>query len=518
MTRRHTRSAITLAALATLLGCERARDPVVGPDLSTLTVSDVSGAVPLQGIAGLPLAAAPAVQVTDADGDAVPNVGVLFTPRAGSGETFHTYVLTDSLGIASSMGWRLGPLLGTQVLDVQVFAPGGIAALEISAEAAGGPATSLLLSTYTLLLDVAETGPAITVTARDAAGSAASLPAPPTFTSLATSVATVDGSGVVTAVAPGNATVRVASGTLVRDLEVRVLPPSTSVVAQRSALTGYFVVLDNDELWFASSNMGPLRARLPREVFTPLEHESFNRFEQVPGERFVYASVLAPGSTTFGAIVELEIEPTGFGRRLLGEVGVVMDMALDPVDNIVVVGTGDGRVVRLHRQTGEQAATTLPAASTHGVFAHPTDQRLYATASNGLLYEIDGSSMLVTRTLALGQIPRRMIWLPRTSQILVLRDDGSTLVIDPATLSIVQTLGSAGRARSAAVSPDGATLVIAQLAPFPLPGGVRFFDAETFVETRNEVVLNPTLVRFNRSGELVLIGAAAQPAFQVIRK
>jgi adhesin/invasin len=58
----------------------------------------------------------PSVKVTDANGNFIPNVAVVFTAPSGSGTVTGGSVVTNALGIATVGNWRLGPVPGTQTL------------------------------------------------------------------------------------------------------------------------------------------------------------------------------------------------------------------------------------------------------------------------------------------------------------------------------------------------------------------------------------------------------------------
>jgi hypothetical protein len=92
--------------------------------------------------AGSPVATRPAVALSDAAGNPVPGVRVVFTPEAGAGRVTGDTVLTDDAGVATVGGWQLGPALGRQTLRARVAASDAPAlSAEFTATAvAGAPA------------------------------------------------------------------------------------------------------------------------------------------------------------------------------------------------------------------------------------------------------------------------------------------------------------------------------------------------------------------------------------------
>jgi len=75
------------------------------------------------------VAVRPSVKVTDANGNFIPNVTVVFTAPAGSGTVTGGTAVTNEFGIATVGNWRLGPAPGTHTL------------LATAANLAGSPVT-----------------------------------------------------------------------------------------------------------------------------------------------------------------------------------------------------------------------------------------------------------------------------------------------------------------------------------------------------------------------------------------
>ncbi len=106
------------------------------PTTAAATTTLVSSAVVATG-----LTAVPSVKVLDAKGKAIKNVMVRWRVTAGAGKVVNDSVRTSPAGDASSGGWTLGTIAGTQTL--QATADGISTPVTFVAEAAPGPATTV---------------------------------------------------------------------------------------------------------------------------------------------------------------------------------------------------------------------------------------------------------------------------------------------------------------------------------------------------------------------------------------
>jgi hypothetical protein len=83
---------------------------------SQLTI--VTGSNNQSANAGTAVAVAPIVRVTDSFGNPVVGLGVVFTPREGSGTVAGASTPTDANGVARAESWTLGAAAGVQTIDV----------------------------------------------------------------------------------------------------------------------------------------------------------------------------------------------------------------------------------------------------------------------------------------------------------------------------------------------------------------------------------------------------------------
>lgn len=100
------------SALVLLAGCDLTGSSDQAPPADLLpTAHGPEGYV---GVAGQPLPAPIGVSVTDAEGNYLRGVAVIFSTDPGSGTVSPNVVITDRNGIAET-NWTLGPTPGEQV-------------------------------------------------------------------------------------------------------------------------------------------------------------------------------------------------------------------------------------------------------------------------------------------------------------------------------------------------------------------------------------------------------------------
>ncbi|HEY9514302.1 MAG TPA: hypothetical protein VIQ74_01380 [Gemmatimonadaceae bacterium] len=115
------------------------------------------------GIVGTPLSAPVSVRVTDASGDAVGDVAVMWAPAAGSVSASTS--LTNADGVAE-IRWTLGTVAGAQRLSASLDGAPDVSPVELQATAIAGPTTGLVITPQTITLQprgsasfTAEVGP-----------------------------------------------------------------------------------------------------------------------------------------------------------------------------------------------------------------------------------------------------------------------------------------------------------------------------------------------------------------------
>ena len=228
--------AASIALAGVLSGCDGSDfvspDPLSGGgDMQMLVVSGSDQI----GVAGLPLAGPLVVKVVDNSGVAKGNQIVNFVVVEGGGTVFAGTGLTDATGKAQEI-WTLGPTTGAQSVEARaVDTQTGERRIFAVFKATAGLVAPAPVGSASVQLSVASLGLAslgesktMGVTAKDKDGialAASSL----SWSSTATGVATVNGSGSVTAASNGQTRIIAAYGTAADTATVTVSQVVTSL-------------------------------------------------------------------------------------------------------------------------------------------------------------------------------------------------------------------------------------------------------------------------------------------------
>lgn len=210
------------AALCALLGVaacgnESSTGPSAPPAAMRATAGDgQTGAV------GTALPVALAVTVTAVDGKPVSGATVSWDVAPGSGSVTTANTRTDGNG-RTQVTWTLGANAGTARVTAQV---GGVPPVPFSATALPGSASTIVALPDTLYLGVGDTV-TVVASARDEFGNVQTATTS-TFTSTAGTVASVNGSGLVTAAAIGTARIVVGIGAKADTVPVTVAAAGAS--------------------------------------------------------------------------------------------------------------------------------------------------------------------------------------------------------------------------------------------------------------------------------------------------
>ena len=131
----------TLAALLLVtFGC-KGSDRSTGPSQLTPASIAAQTSTTITGVAGNPVSPVPAVRVTTANNEPVPNVSVSFIVSSGSGTVGSTSAVTGADGVASVGRWTLGTNAGQQQLTATIS---GLPAVQFTATASADPPASIL--------------------------------------------------------------------------------------------------------------------------------------------------------------------------------------------------------------------------------------------------------------------------------------------------------------------------------------------------------------------------------------
>jgi hypothetical protein len=129
-----TRVRYTLALLMLVTACGGADEP---PQPASV---QAAGATTFSGVVATEITPAPAVVVRDASARPLAGIAVQFSVLTGGGSVSNTSATTDAQGQASSGGWTLGSVAGTQTLQAAVA---GLAPVVFTATAAADAAVSI---------------------------------------------------------------------------------------------------------------------------------------------------------------------------------------------------------------------------------------------------------------------------------------------------------------------------------------------------------------------------------------
>lgn len=160
------------------------------------------------GVAGSPLATDLAVRVSTTSGATAPGAWVVWTPNQGHGTVSSTQTTADNSGVAR-VRWSPGAVSGTQTLTARLAGHESPNVTFTATATAGNPVATITLSPTSATLAPGQTVQ-LTATLKDASGNTLTGRTV-TWSSSSTTVATVSTTGLVTAVAVGNATISATS-------------------------------------------------------------------------------------------------------------------------------------------------------------------------------------------------------------------------------------------------------------------------------------------------------------------
>jgi hypothetical protein len=214
-----TRVLLATVFAAGLLGaCQGSEATGPGPTPTAVTIQTGNSQT---GVAGAPLLTTLSVLVTDNENRPVSGRRVDWDVGAGGGSVSPSTSTTDSRGIATTT-WTLGTVAGTARVTAQV---NGVNPATFSATILPGPAAVLVATPEVLFLGVGDTL-RLRAALRDQFGNDVTGQAV-NFSSLDAPVATVSGSGVVTALTQGSARVVAEAAGRADTVPVTVGPPGS---------------------------------------------------------------------------------------------------------------------------------------------------------------------------------------------------------------------------------------------------------------------------------------------------
>lgn len=215
MTLSHLRAALyTAGALLLSAGCSS--EGVVAPAPAPAAIRSQSGNLQT-GTAGAALPVALSVLVTDVNGAGIAGVRVSWALSAGSGTLAPATSTSNGQGVATT-AWTVGTIAGTQRVAAQV---NGLTSVSFTATVLAGAPSTLIATPELGFLGVGDTV-RIRATAGDQFGNEVAGQAS-TFSSLNTGIATVNASGLVTALSLGTARIVAAAAGRADTVPITVL-------------------------------------------------------------------------------------------------------------------------------------------------------------------------------------------------------------------------------------------------------------------------------------------------------
>ncbi len=212
-------TAAVLGASLFLAACDETSTDVPVPSGIELTGGDAQ-----VGVVGQSLAQLLSVRVVDGQGNAFAGVPVEWEVVSGDG-ALSASSATNADGVAEAT-WTLGTTAGEQTARASVPSVGSV---PFTATAEAGEATVLTVSEDSLSFHALGSTAALSVQAEDEFGNAVDVSGAQ-WSSAEASVASVDGSGTVTAVAKGQTEIAVTVGDLTEAVVVRVQQVAAAVI------------------------------------------------------------------------------------------------------------------------------------------------------------------------------------------------------------------------------------------------------------------------------------------------
>ena len=395
--------------------------------------------------------------VSDANGDPVLNASLMFV------SSDPTLVTVTDFGWVTSVGGNGAGTITVTSGALSTVVPVSIAQVP----------TSVQTNPKTVVLSSGQSQP-ITATVLDAVGQP--IPgAPVTFVSSDPSVVTVSAAGVVHSVGPdGSATITVSSGDLTATVGVFVgeAPPGTVLATVTAGGSTWGAAVGSNRDFFVTRVDGTiLRGTFPTFAFPT----TFSVNSQA-----LWIAVNAAHTKAYVAQGGDGIETIGIAIADLAS-NTVTDLipipnttsfcvALSKDEQTLFVGTGD-RLLVVDVASGTVVNDALIVGSVNAISRAPGSDLLYA-ATNGQVYEINGATRTVVRTLGVPSSSwQETVVSPDGTELYVVAEGGDLIAWNLTTNQLRQTVAGGG-GFGVGLSPDGKFLYVT--APFD--GQVKIID------------------------------------------
>lgn len=488
---------LTLAGLAATLSCTTSV-AVELPEID-LSLEVVSGATPLTQAVNTLAATVPSVRVTDGAGAPVAGLRVLFLVTRGGGGVGSGDVTTDANGVASPGSWRYGTRAGPQGLAAAVVGATADARASFSGTAIPGPTTTVAVTPSAVALRPGFTRQ-LSASSSDAFGNPTPGGPAPAFVSLDAAVATVSGTGLITAVSPGATTVRVTIGATVVGVPVIVgsRPTGSDVVASVVGDEPYAVAVRNDGLVYVARGLSLSLARyqLPSTASLGNIATGSGRTADVA---FVNGQELAYTANIDIAAVSIISTTTHTLLRTVSAGGEVLRVRSSPAGDYVFFTTVGGELKRINTVNDQISSISL-GGTLNGLAVNAARGVLYVTSTGGTLYEVSLANFTMTRQVSLGGVAQGIAVSPNGDILFVAIETAGARSLDATTLAVGPAFGPTA-AFDVAITTDGAEVYITS----PSASTVAVHDATSRAFIRSHALAAARRVAFSADGSTAIV-------------
>lgn len=427
-------------------------------------------------------------QIQDPLERVVPGVAVTFTPDGGDGSVTPITVLSDASGYASTR-WTLGPGIGPQ--HVTVSATG--AASGVFSATALGAVRSVAVTPTPDTLGALDATVQLTAQAFDSAGGLVSGKTF-TWTTSDAGIATVDATGLVTAVANGTATITATSDYVSGGATIVVKTgPFTSVTAMASPRRSHTATLLPDGTVLIAGGIADASASV---VLTTAEifHPSTGTFTAASGAMasprvFHSATLLPSGQVLIVGGDTSEAIGVAYPQTATTELFDPATGLFSPGDSLVLIGSPRCLGRSKHTATALTGGNVLIAGG-----SGTAESQLFVCAVPQEEYDGTSGGFTVTNTTALGT--DHTATLLQNGKVLIVGGTASASgawLYDPTTGTLTATgsLNTPRRDHTATLLPNGEVLIAGGWvnAPFTYPvlASAELYDPATgtFTPTGN---------------------------------
>jgi DNA-binding beta-propeller fold protein YncE len=453
---RYARVVFVVAAALIASSCEQSVTAPVGAFVLSAEWTPPTGTPTVGSLASVALA----VRVVDSQGEPAAGIVVGFADLLGRGTMSERTATTGADGRAS-VTWILGRQAGLQKATAFFRTVADSQRVQFELTLAPGSAVSMSVTTTDSVFSIGETASTIAVF-RDADSNVTAAPGPIAYSSSRVDVATVSNAGIISALAPGLASMFVSSGTL-RDtvpLGVRANAPVPTISVQALDGTKHSIAFTPSRVALLPGFFEPVIRRF--DAVSMVELPSIDL--PVP----VWDIALRPGSTQ--AVLTVD------GPSLL-----IVDYAADSVLRSIALPSQAMQI----------------RVSPDGAFA-------YVTLQNGNLARVNLTSDVIEDQLLATAVTTGLVLSSNGAFLFVSALDGGIWRVETSTMTVTRVAYVVQNVQGIALSADEKRLALATFGP----AGLTSISADSLTDARSssilqgayDVIADPTGPRFVATG------------------